>query len=89
MPDFLPFLAKSTVASHWPRGTPDSPVPPADRWLSQVAPADHEVDRWLGARLVHRIVRCTPDSPVNYSRGAAVPWLILESGLFTEGAAWH
>jgi uncharacterized protein YeaO (DUF488 family) len=41
---------KTTVASHWPRGTTDSFVPPADRWLSHVAPADHAVDRWLGAR---------------------------------------
>jgi hypothetical protein len=36
------------------RCTPDSPVPPSDRWL--------------GRPLAHRTVRCTPDSPVNYSR---------------------
>jgi hypothetical protein len=37
-------------------GTPDSPVPPADRRLSHVAPADHVVDHWLGAQLAHRTV---------------------------------
>jgi hypothetical protein len=45
-------------------GTPDSPVQPSDRWLSHVSPADHVVDRWLGAWLV------TPDSSVNYSHDA-------------------
>jgi hypothetical protein len=33
------------------------------RWQSTIG----EVDRWPWA---HRTVRCTPDSPVNYSRGA-------------------
>jgi hypothetical protein len=50
-------------------GTPDSPVRPSDRWRSHVSPADRAVDRWPGARLAHRIVRCTPDSPMNYSHG--------------------
>jgi hypothetical protein len=53
-----------------PRGTPDSPVPPPDRWPTHVSPADRAVDRWLGTRLAHRIVQCTPDSLVNYSHGA-------------------
>jgi hypothetical protein len=34
MRDFLPFLAKLTVAANIPRGTPDSLVRPGDRWRS-------------------------------------------------------
>jgi hypothetical protein len=48
--------------------TPDSPVPPSSRWLGHVSRADHAADRWPGRPLAHRTVRCTPDSPVNYSR---------------------
>jgi hypothetical protein len=73
--DFLPYLAKPTVGSLGAVGapdtircTPDSPVPPPDRWLGHVSCADHAADRWPGRPLAHRIVRCTPDSPVNYSR---------------------
>jgi hypothetical protein len=50
------------------RCTPDSPVPPSDRWPDHVSRADSTADRWLGRPLAHRTVRCTPDSPVNYSR---------------------
>ena len=50
------------------RCTPDSPVPPSDRWLSHVSRADSAADRWPGRPLAHRTVRCTPDSPVNFSR---------------------
>jgi hypothetical protein len=73
----FPYLVKPTVASLWSHGTSDSPV--AHRTVrcgqvtvgrSHVAPVDHAVDRWLSARLAHRTVRCTPDSPVNYSHGA-------------------
>jgi hypothetical protein len=56
--DFLPYLAKPTVGSlravgapDTVRCTPDSPVPPPDRWR-------------LGAVGAPDIVRCTPDSPV-------------------------
>jgi hypothetical protein len=49
-------------------GTPDSPVPPPDRWLGHVSRADRAADRWPGRPLAHRTVRCTPDSPMNYSR---------------------
>jgi hypothetical protein len=48
--------------------TPDSPVPPPDRWLGHVSRADRAADRWPGRPLAHRTVRCTPNSPVNYSR---------------------
>jgi hypothetical protein len=50
------------------RCTPDSPVPPSDRWLGHVSCAESAADRWLGRPLAHRTVRCTPDSPVNFSR---------------------
>jgi hypothetical protein len=49
-------------------GASDSPVPPSDRWLGHVSRADRAADRWPGRPLAHRTVRCTPDSPVNYSR---------------------
>jgi hypothetical protein len=58
--------------SRWRTGhvrcTPDSPVPPSDRWLGHVSCADRAADRWPSRPLAHRTVRCTPDSPVNYSR---------------------
>jgi hypothetical protein len=58
--------------SRWRTGhvrcTPDSPVPPSDRWLGHVSCADHAADRWPSRPLAHRTVRCTPDSPVNFSR---------------------
>jgi hypothetical protein len=41
---------------------------PLDRWLGHVSRADRAADRWPGRPLAHRTVRCTPDSPVNYSR---------------------
>jgi hypothetical protein len=50
------------------RCTPDSPVPPPDRWLGHVSCTDRAADRWPGRPLAHRTVSCTPDSPVNYSR---------------------
>ena len=58
--------------SRWRTGhvrcTPDSPVPPSDRWPDHVSRADSAADRWPGRPLAHRTVRCTPDSPVNFSR---------------------
>jgi hypothetical protein len=60
--DLLPILAQTTVADSWQlahRCTPDSPVPPADRWRGP------RVARGLRGRplrwrpLAHRIVRCT------------------------------
>ena len=58
--------------SRWRTGhvrcTPNSPVPPSSRWLGHVSRADRAADRWPGRPLAHRTVRCTPDSPVNFSR---------------------
>jgi hypothetical protein len=47
-------LAHRTV-----RCTPDSPVPPSDRWLCHAPRADYAADRWLSRLLAHRTVRCT------------------------------
>jgi hypothetical protein len=49
---FGPIGASDTV-----RCTPDSPVPPADRWSCHVSPADCTVDRWHWRPLAHRTVR--------------------------------
>src|SRR5688500_5178357 len=61
-------MAKPTVADLGAVGAPDSPVPPSDRWLGHVSRAESAADRWPGRPLAHRTVRCTPDSPVNFSR---------------------
>jgi hypothetical protein len=57
--------------SSWRTG--HCPVPPTSRWLSHVSRADRAADRWPGRPLAHRTVRCTPDSPVNYSRTPLIP----------------
>jgi hypothetical protein len=65
------FLSLNGEADRWclgAVGAPDSPVPPPDRWLGHVSRADRAADRWPGRPLAHRTVRCTPDSPVNFSR---------------------
>jgi hypothetical protein len=56
------------------RCTPDSPVPPADRWSCHASREDCAADRWRSRPLAHRTVRYTtgqsdapPDSPVNFS----------------------
>ena len=41
---------------------------PSDRWLGHASRANYAADRWPGRPLAHRTVRCTPKSPVNYSR---------------------
>jgi hypothetical protein len=76
------FLSFCGVADRWRLGavgapntvrcTPDSPVPPPDRWLGHMSRADRAADRWPGRPLAHRTVRCTPDSPVNYSRTSLI-----------------
>src|SRR5688500_1378415 len=72
VPDFFPSTANPTVGSQSAVGAPDSPVPPSSRWLDHVSRADCAADRWPGRPLAHRTVRCTPDSPVNYSRTSPV-----------------
>jgi hypothetical protein len=67
---FLSYFGQSTVgAPDTIRCTPDSPVPPSNRWAGHASRADCTTDRWLtGQSGAHRTVRCTPDSPVNFSR---------------------
>jgi hypothetical protein len=65
------FLSYSGAADRWrfgAVGAPDSPMPPSDRWASHASRADCAAGRWPGRPLAHRTVRCTPDSPVNFSR---------------------
>jgi hypothetical protein len=72
--DFFPILAQPTIevgavgAPDTVWCTPHSPVPPSDRWLCHASRTDYVADRWPGRQLAHRTVRCTPDSPVNFSR---------------------
>jgi hypothetical protein len=61
------FLSYSGAADRWRFGavgapntvrcTPDSPVPPSDRWLGHASRTDCTADRWLGWPLAHRTVR--------------------------------
>jgi hypothetical protein len=51
---FRPVGAPDTV---W--CTPDSPVPPADRWRDHVSREDCAADRWRWRSLAHRTVQCT------------------------------
>jgi hypothetical protein len=44
-------------ASDTVRCTPDSPVPPADRWSCHTSPADFATDRQRWRPLAHRTVR--------------------------------
>jgi hypothetical protein len=37
--------------------TPDSPVPPVDRWSCHASPADFATDRWRWRPFAHRTVR--------------------------------
>ena len=66
--DFFPSLAKRPLAVQIRWRTGHCPVPPSDRWLCHASRADYVADRWPGRLLAHRTVRCTPYSPVNFSR---------------------
>jgi hypothetical protein len=76
--------------SRWRTGhvrcTPDSLVPPSDRWLGHVSRAESAADRWPGRPLAHRTVRCTPDSPVNFSR---TPPVKFPRAATSAEAAWR
>jgi hypothetical protein len=76
--------------SRWRTGhvrcTPDNPVPPSSRWLGHVSRADRAADRWPGRPLAHRTVRCTLDSPVNYSR---TPSANSRERLLRAESAWR
>jgi hypothetical protein len=68
------------------RCTPDSLVPPSDRWLGHVSRTDRAADRWPGRPLAHRTVWCTPDSPVNYSR---TPLITFPRAASSPEPAWR
>jgi hypothetical protein len=96
VPDLLPFLVKPTV---------EPLVPLAHRTLSgahrtvrcdqvtvglgHVSPVDRAADRWPRAPLAHWIVWCTPDSPVNFSRGALDEFPRVEASLGTGQSDAH
>jgi hypothetical protein len=63
MRDSFPGLAKPAVANLWSHGT-NSPVQPSDCWLGTRG------TRSSCGRPLARRAAGTPDSPVNYSRGA-------------------
>jgi hypothetical protein len=72
--DLFPSLAKPTVGALEPLAhrtlsgahrTVRCPLPTVG--FGHVSRADRAADRWPGRPLAHRTVRCTPDSPVNYS----------------------
>jgi hypothetical protein len=70
--------------SRWRTG--HCPVPPSSRWRSHVSRADRAADRWPGRPLAHRIVRCTPDNPVNYSR---TPLILFPGAASSPEPVWH
>jgi hypothetical protein len=85
--DFFPSLWRSrplAPGSRWRTG--HCPVPPPDRWLGHVSRADRAADRWPGRPLAHRTVRCTSDSPVNYSR---TPPIEFPRAASSQEPAWR
>jgi hypothetical protein len=80
--DFFPVLAQPTVGAPdtvW--CTPDSSVPPSDRWVGHASRADCAADRWLtGQSGAHRTVRW-----ILAVRRRRIP----ESGLFTRASLAH
>jgi hypothetical protein len=63
------------------RCTPDSPVPPSDRWAGHASRADCAADRWLT-----RQSGAPPDSPVIYSH---TPPMKPESSQFARASLAH
>jgi hypothetical protein len=77
--DCFPNLAQPTVEDLEPlahrtlsgahrtvRCTPDSPVPPSDRWLGHASRADCTADRWRADRWLTGQSGVSPDSPVSH-----------------------
>ena len=58
-PESRQFTRRQPGAPDTVRCTPDSPVPPSDRWLRHASRADSATDRWPGRLLAHQTVRCT------------------------------
>jgi hypothetical protein len=73
VPDFFPFTATSTVGSQRAVGAPDmSGAHRTVRCLLLAVGSATCPRRSRGRPLAHRTVRCTPDSPVNYSHTSPV-----------------
>jgi hypothetical protein len=84
---FLSFCGVADRWQPWSRWrTGHCPVPPPDRWLGHVSRADRAADRWPGRPLAHRTVRCTSDSPVNYSR---TPPIEFPRAASSQEPAWR
>jgi hypothetical protein len=78
------FLSCFGAADHWRLGavgTPDSPVPPSDRWPGHASRADCAADRWLTGQS-----GAPPDSLVIYSR---TPPTKPESSQFARASLAH
>jgi hypothetical protein len=85
------FLSYFGTADHWRfravgapdtvRCTPDSPVPPSDRWLCHASHANYAADCWLTGQS-----GAPPDSPVIYSR---TPPTKPESSQFARASLAH
>jgi hypothetical protein len=80
------FSSEADRCALGPLGAPDSPVRLSDRWLGHVSPVDRAADRWPRALLARRTVRCTTDSPVNFSCGALDEFPRAKSS--SPGPAW-
>jgi hypothetical protein len=77
VPDLPPYQAKPTVGPRVPLAHQTLSGAHRTVWCNQptvgaghASQADCTADRWPRASLTHWTVRCTPDSPVIFSRGA-------------------
>jgi hypothetical protein len=77
VPDCLPYQAQPTVRPRVLLAHQTLSGAHRTVWYAQPAvsaghasPTDCVADRWSRAPLAHRTVRCTPDSPVNFSHDA-------------------
>jgi hypothetical protein len=70
VPDLLPYLVKPTIEPLAPLAHRTIRRDQVTVGSGHVLPVDRAADRWSRAPLAHRTVRCSPDSPVNFSRGA-------------------
>jgi hypothetical protein len=85
--DFFPSLWRSrplAPGSRW--RTEHCLLPPPDHWFGHVSRADRVADRWPDRPLAYRTVRCTPDSPVNYSR---TPPIEFPRAASSQEPAWR
>jgi hypothetical protein len=80
--DLEPLAHRTQSGAHRTvRCTPDSPVPPSDRWAGHASRADCAADRWLTGQS-----GAPPDSPVIYSR---TPPTKPESSQFARASLAH